>query len=137
MVSRTDSLRLLEDLYEERTLWHYKANNLIPLDKDDIWIVYRGIVQAQTVHPGGDESILGLIGPMMPLAKRFTALESYTAIALTDVDLLRLDWRDIQDSPRLAMDMNQLLARRLRHTESLLALLGKRQTSDRLLGSVF
>jgi CRP-like cAMP-binding protein len=134
MVSRTDSLRLLEDLYEERTLWQYKANNLIPLHKDDIWIVYRGIVQAQTVHPGGDESILGLIGPMMPLAKRFTALESYTAIALTDVDLLRLDWRDIQDSPRLAMDMNQLLARRLRHTESLLALLGKRQTSDRLLG---
>lgn len=134
MVSRTDSLRLLEELYQERTLWHYKTGHLIPLHKDDIWIVYRGIVQTQTIHPSGDESILGLIGPMMPLAKKFTTLESYSAIALTDVDLLRLNWRDVQDSPRLAMDMNQLLARRLRQTESLLALLGKRQTSERLLG---
>jgi CRP-like cAMP-binding protein len=134
MVSRTDSLRLLEELYQERTLWHYKIGHLIPLHKDDIWIVYRGIVQTQTIHPSGDESILGLIGPMMPLAKKFTTLESYSAIALTDVDLLRLNWRDVQDSPRLAMDMNQLLARRLRQTESLLALLGKRQTSERLLG---
>jgi CRP-like cAMP-binding protein len=134
MVSRTDSLRLLEELYQERTLWHYKANHLIPLHKDDIWIVYRGIVQTQTIHSSGDESILGLIGPMMPLARKFSTLESYTAVALTDVDLLRLNWRDVQDSPRLAMDMNQLLARRLRQTESLLALLGKRQTSERLLG---
>jgi CRP-like cAMP-binding protein len=134
MVSRTDSLRVLEELYQERTLWHYKANHLIPLHKDDIWIVYRGIVQTQTIHSSGDESILGLIGPMMPLARKFSTLESYTAVALTDVDLLRLNWRDVQDSPRLAMDMNQLLARRLRQTESLLALLGKRQTSERLLG---
>jgi CRP-like cAMP-binding protein len=134
MVSRTDSLRLLEELYQERTLWHYKANHLIPLHKDDIWIVYRGIVQTQTIHSSGDESILGLIGPMMPLARRFSTLESYTAVALTEVDLLRLNWRDVQDSPRLALDMNQLLARRLRQTESLLALLGKRQTSERLLG---
>jgi CRP-like cAMP-binding protein len=134
MVSRTDSLRLLEELYQERTLWHYKANHLIPLHKDDIWIVYRGIVQTQTIHSSGDESILGLIGPMMPLARKFSTLESYTAVALTEVDLLRLNWHDVQDSPRLAMDMNQLLARRLRQTESLLALLGKRQTSERLLG---
>ncbi|MGA7951974.1 MAG: Crp/Fnr family transcriptional regulator [Gloeobacterales cyanobacterium] len=134
MVPRTDSLRLLEELYQDRTLWHYKANHLIPLHKDDIWIVYRGIVQTQTLHASGDESILGLFGPIMPLARRFSTLESYTAAALTDVDLLRLSWRDVQDSPWLAMEMNQLLARRLRQTESLLALLGKRQTSERLLG---
>ena len=134
MVSHNDSLRYLEELYQERTLWRYRANQLIPLHKDDIWIVYRGIVQTQTLHSNGDQSILGLIGPMMPLARRFSILESYSATALTDVDLHRLNWSDVQDSPRLAMDMNQLLAKRLRQTESLLALLGKRQTSERLLG---
>ncbi len=130
-----ESLRtLLEELYQERNLWHYRAGRAIPLCRDDVWIIYRGIVQVQTLHPSGDESIINLIGPMMPLAQRFTTLESYDTYALSDVDLLRLRWKDIQESPRLSIEMNQLLALRLRQTESLLALLGRRHIGDRLVG---
>jgi CRP-like cAMP-binding protein len=130
-----ESLRtLLEELYQERNLWHYRAGRVIPLCRDDVWIIYRGIVQVQTLHPSGDESIINLIGPMMPLAQKFTTLESYDTYALSDVDLLRLRWKDIQDSPRLSIEMNQLLALRLRQTESLLALLGRRHIGDRLVG---
>ena len=130
-----ESLRtLLEELYQERNLWHYRAGRVIPLCRDDVWIIYRGIVQVQTLHPSGDESIISLIGPMMPLAQKFTTLESYDTYALTDIDLLRLTWKDIQASPQLSMEMNQLLALRLRQTESLLALLGRRHIGDRLIG---
>jgi CRP-like cAMP-binding protein len=130
-----ESLRtLLEELYQERSLWHYRAGRAIPLCRDDVWIIYRGIVQVQTLHPSGDESIINLIGPMMPLAQKFTTLESYDTYALSDVDLLRLRWKDIQESPRLSIEMNQLLALRLRQTESLLALLGRRHIGDRLVG---
>ncbi len=125
---------LLEELYQERNLQYFRAVQSIPLCRDDVWIIYRGMVQVQTIHPSGDESIISLIGPMMPLAQKFTTLESYDIYALTDVDLLRLTWQDIQASPRLSMEMNQLLAIRLRQTESLLALLGRRQIGDRLVG---
>jgi CRP-like cAMP-binding protein len=130
-----ESLRtLLEELYQERNLRHFPAGRAIPLCRDDVWIIYRGMVQVQTLHPSGDESIISLIGPMMPLAQKFTTLESYDTYALTNVDLLRLTWQDIQASPRLSMEMNQLLALRLRQTESLLALMGRRQIGDRLIG---
>jgi CRP-like cAMP-binding protein len=133
--TQRESLRtLLEELYQERNLCHYRAGRVIPLCRDDVWIIYRGIVQVQTLHPSGDESIISLIGPMMPLAQKFTTLESYDTYALTDVDLLRLRWKDIQESPRLSVEMNHLLALRLRQTESLLALLGRRHIGDRLIG---
>jgi CRP-like cAMP-binding protein len=134
LTSRESLRTLLEELYQERNLWHYRAGKPIPLCRDDVWIIYRGIVQVQTLHPSGDESIISLIGPMMPLAQKFTTLESYDTYALTDVDLLRLTWQDIQSSLRLSTEMNQLLALRLRQTESLLALLGRRQIGDRLVG---
>lgn len=133
--TQKESLRtLLEELYQERNLWHYRAGRVIPLCWDEVWIIYRGMVQVQTIHPSGDESIISLIGPMMPLAQKFTALESYETYALSDVDLLRLRWKDIQESPRLSLEMNELLTLRLRHTESLLALLGRRYIGDRLVG---
>ncbi len=134
LTSRESLRTLLEELYQERNLWHYRAGKTIPLCRDDVWIIYRGIVQVQTLHPSGDESIISLIGPMMPLAQKFTTLEAYDTYALTDVDLLRLTWQEIHASLRLSTEMNQLLALRIRQTESLLALLGRRQIGDRLVG---
>jgi len=46
---------------------------------------------------------------------------------------LRLSWRDIQKSPALAMEMNQLLTRRLQQTEILLSILNKNQIEERLM----
>jgi CRP-like cAMP-binding protein len=133
MVLHTDSLESLEAMYQEHNLQHYAAKQKIPLYEDDVCIVYRGIAQIQTFHYSGDESTIGLVGPMMPFSRAFTDLDSYYVQALTDVDLLRLSWRDVQRSPALAMKMNQSLTRRLQQTEILLTLRNKNKLDDRLL----
>jgi CRP-like cAMP-binding protein len=129
--------QLLEELYRERTLRFFKAGQVIPLRGQDVWIVYRGIVQAVTLQPSGDEVLLGLLGPLMPLSRGLTLLEPYQAMALTNVDLLRLTVEEIQVSPKLIRELNDQMARRLRQTEALLALAGKRLVVDRLQGFLY
>jgi len=133
MALQTDAFEVLEEIYQERNLLRYAAKQKISLYEDDVWIVYRGVVQIQTFHYSGDESIIGMLGPMMPFSRAFSDLDSYDVQALTEVDLLRLSWRDIQKSPALAMEMNQLLTRRLQQTEILLTLLNKKQIEERLM----
>ncbi|MGA7934436.1 MAG: cyclic nucleotide-binding domain-containing protein, partial [Kovacikia sp.] len=108
MALQTDAFEVLEGIYQERNLVRYAAKQKIPLQGDDVWIVYRGVVQIQALHYSGDESILGMLGPMMPFSRAFSDLDSYDVQALTEVDLLRLSWRDIQQSAALAMEINQL-----------------------------
>jgi CRP-like cAMP-binding protein len=124
----------LEEIYRERTLTPFKAGESLPLRPRELWVVYRGIVQLLTLHPTGDEVLLGLLGPMMPLGLPLTLLDTYQAVALTDGDLLRLNWDEIQQFPRLTQEMNLQLARRLHQTEALLALAGKRRVLDRIQG---
>ncbi len=124
----------LEDLYRERTLIPYKAGEQIRLKTRELLVVYRGIVQLLTLDPSGDEALLGLLGPMMPLGLPLTLLEAYQGVALTNCDLLRVSWDDLQQSPQLAQEMNLQMARRLQQTEALLALVGKRHINDRLRG---
>jgi CRP-like cAMP-binding protein len=129
------SLKLvLEEFYQGWPLWSYPSGKRIHLLEDDVCIVYRGVVRTQTLQHGGDESILGLVGPMMPVSPKFTLLNPYEVYALTHVDLLRLSWSEVQRSDDLMREMNRTLIQRLRHTEVLLALRSKRQTSERLIG---
>ena len=133
MAWQTDTFEVLEEIYQERNLLRYAAKQKISLYEDDVWIVYRGVVQIQTFHYSGDESIIGMLGPMMPFSRAFSDLDSYDVQALTEIELLRLSWRDIQKSPALAMEINQLLTRRLQQTEILLTILNKNQIEERLL----
>jgi CRP-like cAMP-binding protein len=128
-----ESLESLETMYQEHNLQHYAAKQKIPLLEDDVCIVYRGVAQIQTFDYSGDESVVGLIGPMMPFSRAFTDLDAYYVHALTDVDLLRFSWRDVQKSPTLAMKMNHLLVRRLQQAEIFLTLRNKNKLDDRLL----
>jgi CRP-like cAMP-binding protein len=135
MTTNVGSLKLiLEELYKGRPLWSYAPGKRIPLFEDEVCIIYRGIIRTQTLHSGGEESILGLVGPMMPVARKFTLLNPYEVYALTHVDLLRLRWEEIENSDVLMRELNRSLIQRLRHTEVMLALLSKRQTSERLIG---
>lgn len=129
--------QLLEELYRERTLRFFKAGQVIPLRGQDVWIIYRGVVQAVALQPSGDEVLLGLLGTMMPLSRGLTLLEPYQTMALTNVDLLRLSEEEIHNSPRLLRELNEQMARRLRQTEALLALAGKRLVLDRLQGFLY
>jgi CRP-like cAMP-binding protein len=129
------SLKLiLEELYQGRPLWSYPSGKSIILRADEMYVIYRGIVRTQTLHQGGEEAILGFVGPMMPISPHFTLLNSYEVYALTSVDLLRLDWSEVQRSDALMRELNRTLIQRLRQTEVLLALRSQRQTSERLIG---
>ena len=135
MNTNVGSLKLiLEKLYEGRPLCSYAPGKRIPLFVDEVCIIYRGIIRTQTLQPGGEESILGLVGPMMPVARKLTLLNFYEVYALTHVDLLRLKWEEIENSEVLTRELNRSLIKRLHHTEVMLALLSKRQTSERLIG---
>ncbi len=124
--------QLLEELYQERTLSPYTAGQHIPLYKDEWVIVCRGVVQLSTFYPNGNEALIGFAGPSMPFGSPLTALDPYQAMAMTDVDILRLPANEVEANEALSRGLVRHLIRRLRQTEALLALSGRRRVEDRL-----
>uniref|UniRef100_UPI003D31D25B Crp/Fnr family transcriptional regulator n=1 Tax=Leptolyngbya sp. AN02str TaxID=3423363 RepID=UPI003D31D25B len=127
-----DMRRLLEQLYQGRTLQPFRSGQEIPLLPREVWIVCRGVVQLGTFYDTGDEALLGLACPSMPFGLPLTIIRPYHATALTDVDVMRLTWDEIEQSPLLAQGVFQHTARRLRQTEAVLAMVGYRRVEDRL-----
>jgi CRP-like cAMP-binding protein len=125
---------MIGGLYAGWPLSSYPTGRKIPLRDEEVCIIYRGIICTQTFEQEGDESILGLVGPMMPVSTKFTLLNPYEVYALTPVDLIRTTWSELQKSEDLMREMNRALIQRLRQTEALFAICSKRQTSERLIG---
>lgn len=127
-----DLRQLLEELYQGRSLYPFFSGQMIEMKPQDVWIVCRGVVQLGTLYDTGDESLLGLACPSMPFGLPLTAIRPYQAIALTDVDLMRLSITEIEQSPVLSQGILRHLTRRLRQTEMILAMVGYRRVEDRL-----
>ena len=132
VASQPDMRHLLEHLYQGRTLQPFRSGSDIPLSNHEIWVVCRGVVQLGTFYDTGDEALLGLASPSMPFGLPLTLIRPYHAVALTDIDLMRLTWAEIEQSPQLAHGIFQHTARRLRQTEAVLAMVGYRRVEDRL-----
>ncbi|GAB4138829.1 MAG: Crp/Fnr family transcriptional regulator [Cyanobacteria bacterium J069] len=130
--SQSDLRLLLEKLYQGRSLHAFRAGQDIPLTPHEIWVVCRGVVQLGTFYDTGDEALLGLASSSMPLGLPLTLIRPYHATALSDVDLMRLTWSEVEQSPTLAQGIFQHMARRLRQTEAVLAMVGYRRVEDRL-----
>ena len=124
---------LLEALYQGRGLKNFRRGQFIPLYEHDIWLVYRGVVQLSTLYPNGDEAILGLISPLMPFGEPLSTLQPYSAMALSDVDLMRLNWEEVLQSPEMTQCLFGQMKRRLQQSESLLAIASYRRVEDRLV----
>ena len=122
----------LEQLYTERTLTPYPAGRSIPLRRNELYVVCRGVVQLHTIHADGSETLLGLVGPSMPLGLPLTNVDPYWATALTHVDVLPLSMDEVEQSPALMSGIFAHLVRRLHQSEAWLALSGKRLVADRL-----
>ncbi|MEO0801031.1 MAG: Crp/Fnr family transcriptional regulator [Cyanobacteria bacterium J06642_2] len=123
---------LFEELFFERSLTPYISKSVISLPPDSIGIVCRGVVQLTTLQPNGNEVLLGLIGPSMPLGLPMTYINPYQATALTDVDMLWLSLPEIESSPTLAAGLFRHMTLRVLQAESWLALSGMRPVSERL-----
>jgi CRP-like cAMP-binding protein len=132
---RSDGLReVLESSYQKRNLVHLSTGSSVPLLKNTIWLVVRGMVKLGAVSIHGDELLLGLAGPNEPFGDPLSNVEAYEAITLCDTDLLCLSCAEIEQSPHLAMALMHAVSSRYRQAEVLLALLGLRRVEERVRG---
>ena len=137
MVASRDNLslrELLESSFSKRNLVPMPAGSPIPLLKDHVWLVVRGMTKLVTSYMSGDEALLGLVGPNEPFGEPLSAVTPYEAITLRESDLLCLRWDELLDDPNLSRAMLLAMARRYRQSEALLALMGLRRVDDRLRG---
>jgi CRP-like cAMP-binding protein len=128
----TDSRQNLENLYRNKSTLSLKQGQFIAMEAKKIYIVDLGLVQLNKLHSSGDERILGLAYPSMPFGVPLTQVDSYEAIALSDVQLMQLDEKEIEESAQLAQMLLRSVTRRLQQTEELLAIVGERRVEDRL-----
>ena len=126
----------LEGSYQKNNVVHVTSGSLIPLPKNSVWFVVRGMVKLGAVSVHGDELVLGLVGPNEPFAAAFTNVEAYDAVALTDCDLLCCNLAEVEQSPQLALALAKAMTARYRQAESMLALLGLRRVEERVRGFV-
>ena len=125
---------LLENNYQKRNLVHLTAGSVVPLLKNSIWLVVRGMVKLGAVSVHGDELLLGLAGPNEPFGEPFSTVEAYEAVALSDCDLLCLTTAEVEQSPQICIAMMDAIAVRYRQAEVMLALLGLRRVEERVRG---
>ncbi|WP_425216923.1 Crp/Fnr family transcriptional regulator [Tumidithrix helvetica] len=129
---RFDWRRSLEEIYRGRNLSFFESSQSIPMHSHEVWVVCRGVVQLSTLHPSGDEVLVGLAFQSMPFGLPLTMLEPYQAIALSDVDLMRFTMAEIEESPELSLSIFRHLNRRLQQAEAMLALVSNKRVEDRL-----
>jgi len=133
--SQTPSfVELLEASYEKRSLVHLPAGSRVPLLKESVWLVVRGMVKLSAISVQGDELLLGLAGPNEPFGDPLSNVEVYEATTLCESDLLCLTCDEIAASPHLAMALLQGMGVRYRQSEAMLGLLGLRRIEDRVRG---
>ncbi|MEN9247893.1 MAG: Crp/Fnr family transcriptional regulator, partial [Gloeomargarita sp. GMQP_bins_69] len=105
----------------------------LPLTGDGLWQVRQGVVQLTVTQASGDEVLVGLAGPGMPVGLPLTGLPTHQAQALTDVYAVWLTLADLERSGTLAQALLFPLMRRLRQTEHLLVITaGQRRVQERL-----
>ncbi len=121
-----------QELREGRRLHFYAKGEEIPLVSQGVWQVCQGLVQLSTLCQNGEEVWLGWVEPSSFFGQWFSLLETYQAIALSDVHLMWFSLTEINTSPRLAQLVLPQMVRRMRQTEALLAISGQRRVEERL-----
>lgn len=111
----------------------YFKKDVIPLEPEQLWIVRHGLVKLSTMNDYGEEVVVGLAGSSMVFGSSLTELPTYQAVALSEqVELASFPLSEINASPRLAQILLPKISQRLRQTELLLAISGRRRVKERL-----
>jgi CRP-like cAMP-binding protein len=93
--------------------------------------VCQGCVKLSTLCETGEELIVGLAGVGMVFGSNLTLLQTYQAMALSDVELVSIDDAEIAASPALSHTLLPKINQRLRQTESFLLIAGRRRVEER------
>ncbi|MGI0485007.1 PAS domain S-box protein [Pantanalinema rosaneae CENA516] len=120
------------NLCQDRPYYHYNKGEIIPLEAQSIWLVSEGVVKLTTLSERGEEMLVGLIGETMVFGSNLTTLQTYQAIALSDVKLSLISLTEVAQSSRLAQLLLPSVIRRLQQTENLLAIYEQIRVEDRL-----
>ena len=115
---------LLEANYQKRSLVHVSAGSNVPLLKNNVWLVVRGMVKLSAITIHGDDMLLGLAGPNEPFGDPLNGVEAYAATTLADTDLLCLSCSEFRQDGALAVAMLEALGLRIQQSQALLALMG-------------
>ena len=119
--------------FQDRPLQSYSKGEIIPLTPACVWLVSQGLVKLNTMSETGDEVLMGLVGASMLFGSSMTSLPTYQATALSEtVKLVGFSLAEINACPRLTQALLPQIIQRLRQTELLLAISGKRQVKQRL-----
>jgi CRP-like cAMP-binding protein len=124
----------LEDTYQRRDLVHLSAGSRVPLLRNSLWLVARGMVKLSCITEQGDDLVLGLAGPNEPFGAPLTNLDLYEATTLCDSDLLCIPLDEVDETPHIARSLVTAMASRMRQSEALIALLGLRRVEERVRG---
>jgi CRP-like cAMP-binding protein len=124
----------LEETYQRRDLVHLAAGSRVPLLRQHIWLVSRGMVKLSCITEQGEDLVLGLAGPDEPFGEPLTNIDLYEAITLCDCDLLCIPLEELDATPHLAVTLVRAMASRMRQSEALISLLGLRRIEDRVRG---
>lgn len=124
----------LEDTYQRRDLVHLSAGSRVPLLRNSLWLVARGMVKLSCITEQGDDLVLGLAGPNEPFGAPLTNLDLYEATTLCDSDLLCVPLDEVEATPHIARSLVTAMASRMRQSEALIALLGLRRVEERVRG---
>ena len=124
----------LEASYHKPGIIHLAAGSQVPMLRQSLWLVVRGMVKLGAISIHGDEMLLGLVGPNEPFGDLLMGVEASEARTLCPTDLLCLSLSDIQADPALASGLIHALAQRTRQAPTLLALMGLRRVEERVRG---
>jgi len=125
---------VLENTFQKRDLVHLSTGSAVPLLRNHVWMVVRGMVKLSCITDQGEDLVLGLAGANEPFGEPLTNLDLYEAITLCDTDLLCLPMEEVESTPHLAMALVRAMASRMRQSEALISLLGLRRVEDRVRG---
>ena len=120
------------NISQNRPVYKYYKGETIPLNPLVICYVLQGSVKITTFCETGEEVLLGLAIPDMVFGSNITALNTYEAIALSDVELVTIPEAEIAANPLLSHKLLPKIKQRLRQTECFLFILGRRRVKERL-----
>ncbi|MEB3332877.1 MAG: Crp/Fnr family transcriptional regulator [Synechococcaceae cyanobacterium] len=134
-IPRPEGIReLLEASFQKRNIVHLGEGSSVPLLRQQVWLVVRGMVKLGAITIHGDEMVLGLAGPSEPFGEPFADVDAYEARTLCATDLLSFSLQEIEADPTLCGAMLRALAARHRQSQSLLALMSLRRVEERVRG---
>lgn len=129
---KSELLNNEHDLIQDRPRHKHSKGDTISLNPLFIWYVRQGVVKLSTFCETGEEILIGLASQDMVFGSNMTSLPIYQATALSDVELVSIYVTEIATDPLLSHTLLPKINQRLKQTESLLAITGRRRVEERL-----